>query len=296
MVLAGTISMESMGFKMFGFGGGRIDDWEPEMVNWGMEKEFLSDKMHYHGDRKLDKSFAATQMGLIYVNPEGPGGNPDPLLSADEISTTFGRMAMNDEETVALIAGGHTFGKEHGAHMPEECVSSGLEGAWTISPTAWSINYLQNLINLEWVKTKSPAGATQWTPKNANEVKFIPDANIKGKTHAPMMFTTDIALKADPEYRKSVERFLDDQEEFDLAFAKAWFKLTHRDKGPQTHLIGPDVPEAQLWQDPIPAIDYPLVYAKDIKRLEATILDSSLIVPQLVRTAWGSGDRRDSTF
>ncbi len=207
MVLTGTVAMESMGFKTFGFGGGRIDDWEPEMVNWGAEKQFLSDKMRYHGDRKLDKPLAAVQMGLIYVNPEGPGGNPDPLLAAEDIRTTFGRMAMNDEETVALIAGGHTFGKAHGAHKPDKCVgaepasagleqqglgwknkcgtgmgadtvTSGLEGAWTISPTAWSINYLQNLMNLEWVKTKSPAGATQWTPKNANEVQFVPDAHI----------------------------------------------------------------------------------------------------------------------
>lgn len=317
MVLTGTVAMESMGFRTFGFGGGRIDEWEPEMVNWGAEKEFLSDKMRYHGDRKLDKPLAAVQMGLIYVNPEGPDGNPDPLLAAADIRTTFGRMAMNDEETVALIAGGHTFGKAHGAHNPKECVgaepaaagleeqglgwknkcgtgmgadtvSSGLEGAWTISPTAWSINYLQNLISLEWVKTKSPAGATQWTPKNAHEVKFVPDAHIPGKTHAPIMFTTDIALKADPKYREIVERFLGNSEEFDLAFAKAWFKLTHRDMGPQTHLLGPDVPEAQLWQDPIPVADYPLVDAKDIKKLKASILDSGLTVPQLVRTAWGA--------
>tara|TARA_R110001606_G_scaffold399222_2_gene582411 strand:- start:67613 stop:69832 length:2220 start_codon:yes stop_codon:yes gene_type:complete len=317
MVLTGTISMESMGFKTFGFGGGRIDQYEPEMVNWGIEKEFLSDKMRYHGDRKLDKPLAAVQMGLIYVNPEGPEGNPDPLLAAEDIRTTFGRMAMNDEETVALIAGGHTFGKAHGAHGPADCVgkepaaagveeqglgwknscgkgnaedtiSSGLEGAWTISPTAWSINYLQNLMNLEWVKTKSPAGAIQWTPKNAHEVQFVPDAHIAGKTHAPIMFTTDIALKADPKYRKIVERFLGNSEEFDLAFAKAWFKLTHRDMGPRAHLLGPDVPEAQLWQDPIPDVNYQLVDAKDIKQLKATIIDSGLTIPQLVRTAWGA--------
>jgi catalase-peroxidase len=326
MVLTGTVAMESMGFKTFGFGGGRIDDWEPEMVNWGAEKQFLSDKMRYHGDHKLDKPLAAVQMGLIYVNPEGPGGNPDPLLAAEDIRTTFGRMAMNDEETVALIAGGHTFGKAHGAHKPEKCVgaepasagleqqglgwknkcgtgmgadtvTSGLEGAWTISPTAWSINYLQNLMNLEWVKTKSPAGATQWTPKNADEVQFVPDAHISGKTHAPMMFTTDIALKEDPKYRKIVERFLDNSEEFDLAFAKAWFKLTHRDMGPQTHLLGPDVPKAQLWQDPIPAVDHPLIDAGDIKNLKATILKSGLSIPQLVRTAWSSAASfRDTDF
>jgi len=317
MVLTGTVSMESMGFKTFGFGGGRIDDYEPEMVNWGEEKDFLSDKMRYHGDRKLNKPLAAVQMGLIYVNPEGPEGKPDPLLAAQDIRTTFGRMAMNDEETVALIAGGHTFGKAHGAHSPANCVgkepaaarvedqglgwknncgkgnaedtiSSGLEGAWTISPTAWSINYLQNLMNLEWVKTKSPAGAIQWTPKNADEVQFVPDAHIAGKTHAPIMFTTDIALKVDPKYRKIVERFLDNSEEFDLAFAKAWFKLTHRDMGPRSHLLGPDVPEVQMWQDPIPDVDYQLVDAKDVKTLKAIIIDSVLTVPQLVRTAWGA--------
>ncbi len=326
MVLTGTVAMESMGFKTFGFGGGRIDDWEPEMVNWGAEKEFLSDKMRYHGDRKLDKPLAAVQMGLIYVNPEGPEGKPDPLLAANDIRTTFGRMAMNDEETVALIAGGHTFGKAHGAHPPKGCVgaepaaagleeqglgwknkcgtgmgadtvSSGLEGAWTISPTAWSINYLQNLMTLEWVKTKSPAGAIQWTPKNANEVKFVPDAHDPSKRHAPIMFTTDIALKVDPKYREIVQRFLNNSEEFDLAFAKAWFKLTHRDMGPRAHLLGANVPEAQLWQDPIPAVDYPLVDAEDISKLKATILDSSLTVPQLVRTAWGSAASfRDTDF
>ncbi len=317
MVLTGTISMEAMGFKTLGFGGGRIDQYEPEMVNWGKEKEFLSDEKRYTGERKLDKPLAAVQMGLIYVNPEGPGGIPDPILAAADIRTTFGRMAMNDEETVALIAGGHTFGKAHGAHPPVKCVgnepatagleeqglgwknncgkgnaedtvSSGLEGAWTISPTAWSINYLQNLINLEWVKTKSPAGAIQWTPKNAHEVQFVPDAHIAGKTHAPIMFTTDIALKADPEYRKIVERFLDNSEEFELAFAKAWFKLTHRDMGPRAHLLGPDVPEAQIWQDPIPDVDYHLVDTNDVKKLKLTIIDSGLTIPQLVRTAWGS--------
>lgn len=326
MVLTGTVAMEFMGFKTFGFGGGRIDDWEPEMVNWGAEKEFLSDKMRYHGDRKLDKPLAAVQMGLIYVNPEGPEGNPDPLLAAADIRTTFGRMAMNDEETVALIAGGHTFGKAHGAHPPKGCVgaepaaagleeqglgwknkcgkgmaedtvSSGLEGAWSISPTAWSINYLQNLMTFEWVKTKSPAGAIQWTPENANEVKFVPDAHIPGKRHAPIMFTTDIALKADPNYRAIVERFLNNSEAFDLAFAKAWFKLTHRDMGPRAHLLGPNVPEAQIWQDPIPVVDYPLVDANDIENLKKTILDSSLTVPQLVRTAWGSAASfRDTDF
>jgi len=318
MVLAGNVSLESMGFKTFGFAGGRADDWEPEKVNWGEEKEFLSDSKRYSGDRKLDKPLAAVQMGLIYVNPEGPGGNPDPLLAAEDIRVTFGRMAMNDEETVALIAGGHTFGKAHGAHKPEECVgaepavenveeqgfgwknkcgtghgadtvSSGLEGAWTISPTAWSINYLQNLFNMEWVQTKSPAGATQWIPENAEEVQFVPDAHDDRKKHAPIMFTTDLALKEDPSYRAISERFLDNPDEFDLAFAKAWFKLTHRDMGPRARYLGADVPaEALIWQDPIPAVNYELVSAQDVNALKADIADSKLTVSELVRTAWSS--------
>lgn len=318
MVLTGNVALESMGFKTFGFAGGREDDWEPELVNWGEEKEWLSDAKRYHGDRELDKPLAAVQMGLIYVNPEGPGGNHDPVSAADDIRTTFGRMAMNDEETVALIAGGHTFGKAHGAHNPEECVgaepatagveeqglgwknkcgtgkgpdtvTSGLEGAWTITPTAWSMNYLQNLLNMEWVKTKSPAGATQWIPKNADEVKFVPDAHIEGKRHAPIMFTTDIALKKDPKYLEISERFLANPEEFDLAFAKAWFKLTHRDMGPRARYLGPEVPEEKLiWQDPLPEVDYQLVSEKESEQLEAKILDSDLTVPQLVRTAWSS--------
>lgn len=318
MVLTGNVALETMGFKTIGFAGGREDDWEPEMVNWGEEKEFLSDAKRYHGDRELDNPLAAVQMGLIYVNPEGPGGNPDPLAAAADIRTTFGRMAMNDEETVALIAGGHTFGKAHGAHSPEDCVgaepaaagveeqglgwknkcgtgkgadtvSSGLEGAWTITPTAWSINYLQNLLNMEWVKTKSPAGATQWIPKNADEVKFVPDAHIPDKRHAPIMFTTDIALKKDPKYLEISERFLANPEEFDLAFAKAWFKLTHRDMGPRARYLGPEVPaEKMIWQDPLPEVDYPLVSEKESEQLEAKILDSGLTVPQLVRAAWSS--------
>lgn len=318
MVLSGNVALESMGFKTFGFAGGREDDWEPEMVNWGDEKEFLSDAKRYHGDRKLDKPLAAVQMGLIYVNPEGPGGNPDPLLAAQDIRDTFGRMAMNDEETVALIAGGHTLGKAHGAHKPEECVgaepaaaaieeqgfgwqnkcgtgngadtvSSGLEGAWTITPTAWSINYLQNLFNMEWVQTKSPAGATQWIPKNADEVKFVPDAHDPSKRHAPIMFTTDLALKADPSYNKIAERFLDNPDEFDLAFAKAWFKLTHRDMGPRARYLGAEVPAEQLiWQDPLPEVDHPLVNDTDVNMLKAQILKSGLTVPQLIRTAWAS--------
>lgn len=318
MVLTGNVALESMGFKTFGFAGGREDDWEPELVNWGEEKEWLSDAKRYHGDRELDKPLAAVQMGLIYVNPEGPGGNHDPVSAADDIRTTFGRMAMNDEETVALIAGGHTFGKAHGAHNPEDCVgaepatagveeqglgwknkcgtgqgadtvTSGLEGAWTITPTAWSMNYLQNLLNMEWVKTKSPAGATQWIPKNAEEVKFVPDAHIPDKRHAPIMFTTDIALKKDPKYLEISERFLANPEEFDLAFAKAWFKLTHRDMGPRARYLGSEVPEEKLiWQDPLPEVDYQLVSEKESEQLEAQILDSGLTVPQLVRTAWAS--------
>ncbi len=318
MVLTGTVSLESMGFKTFGFAGGRIDDWEPEMVDWGEEKEFLTNSKRYHSDKKLDRPLAAVEMGLIYVNPEGPEGNPDPQLAADDIRTTFSRMAMTDEETVALIAGGHTFGKAHGAHPPKDCVgpepaaagleeqglgwknkcgagnagdtvSSGLEGAWTITPTAWSINYLQNLFNMEWVQTKSPAGAIQWTPKNADEVKFVPDAHDPNKRHAPMMFTTDIALKVDPKYREIAERFLDNPSEFDRAFAKAWFKLTHRDMGPRARYLGPDVPEeALIWQDPLPALNHPVVNAKDITELKANILNSGLTVPQLVRAAWAS--------
>ncbi|BDZ73856.1 catalase-peroxidase 2 [Methylophaga marina] len=318
MVLTGNVALESMGFKTFGFAGGREDDWEPEMVNWGEEKEWLSDAKRYHGDRQLEKPLAAVQMGLIYVNPEGPGGNHDPISAADDIRTTFGRMAMNDEETVALIAGGHTFGKAHGAHNPEECVgaepataeveqqgmgwinkcgtgkgadtvTSGLEGAWTITPTAWSINYLQNLLNMDWVTTKSPAGATQWIPKNADEVKFVPDAHISGKRHAPIMFTTDIALKKDPKYREISERFLANPEEFDLAFAKAWFKLTHRDMGPYARYLGADVPHEKLiWQDPLPELNHPLINDKDIDQIKAQVLDSGISVPKLIRTAWAS--------
>jgi catalase-peroxidase len=317
MVLTGNVAMESMGFKTFGFAGGRTDDWEPEIVNWGQETAWLADDRRYKG-KKLDKPFAAVQMGLIYVNPEGPGGNPDPLLAAADIRTTFGRMAMNDEETVALIAGGHTFGKAHGAKSPEGCVgkdpaaagleeqgfgwtnrcgsgkgadtiTSGLEGAWTVTPTAWSMNYLQNLFSFEWVKTKSPAGATQWIPKNAHEVKFVPDAHDPDKRHAPIMFTTDLALKFDPEYKKIARRFLDNPKAFDLAFAKAWFKLTHRDMGPRTRYLGPDVPEeALIWQDPVPVADYDLIDSSDIESLKAKISESGLSVSELVRTAWSS--------
>jgi catalase-peroxidase len=318
MVLTGNVAMESMGFETFGFAGGRTDDWEPEIVNWGHETVWLADDKRYKGNRKLDKPLAAVQMGLIYVNPEGPGGNPDPLLAAKDIRVTFGRMAMNDEETVALIAGGHTFGKAHGAKSPEGCVgkdpaaagledqgfgwtnscgsgkgadtiTSGLEGAWTVTPTAWSMNYLQNLFSFEWVKTKSPAGATQWIPKNADEVKFVPDAYDPAKRHAPIMFTTDLALKFDPEYEKISRRFLDNPKEFDLAFAKAWFKLTHRDMGPRARYLGPDVPEeALIWQDPVPTADYDMIDSSDVKSLKATISKADLSVPELIRTAWSS--------
>lgn len=318
MVLAGNVALESMGFKTLGFAGGREDDWEPEMVNWGEEKTFLSDAKRYHGERKLNKPLAAVQMGLIYVNPEGPGGNPDPLLAAQDIRTTFSRMAMNDEETVALIAGGHSFGKMHGAHNPEECigsepaaanieeqglgwknkcgtgkgadtVTSGLEGAWTITPTAWSINFLQNLFHFEWVQTKSPAGAIQWKPKNAHEVKFVPDAHDTSKRHAPVMLTTDLALKFDPSYQKIAKRFLDNPQQFDQAFAQAWFKLTHRDMGPKSRYLGADVPETTFaWQDPIPKAEYAPINEEDIATLKAKILDSGLTVPQLIKTAWAS--------
>jgi catalase-peroxidase len=317
MVLAGNVALESMGFETFGFAGGREDDWEADLVYWGPENEFLADE-RYKGDRELKKPLAAVQMGLIYVNPEGPNGNPDPLLAARDIRETFGRMAMNDEETVALIAGGHTFGKAHGAARPGDCVgaepaaeaiekqgfgwenkcgsgkgadtiTSGLEGAWTVTPVAWSMNYLQNLFSFEWVQTKSPAGAIQWVPEDAENLKFVPDAHDPTKRHAPIMFTTDLALKEDPSYREISKRFLENPKEFDLAFAKAWFKLTHRDMGPRARYIGADVPaETLLWQDPIPEVDYKLIDAGDIADLKKQVLDSGLTIPALVRTAWAS--------
>ncbi len=325
MVLAGNVSLESMGFKTLGFAGGREDDWEPEMVNWGEEKKFLSDAKRYHGDRQLKKPLAAVQMGLIYVNPEGPGGKPDPLLAAQDIRITFGRMGMNDEETVALIAGGHSFGKTHGAHKPDECigpppaeagleeqgfgwknkcgtghgadtVTSGLEGAWTITPTAWSMNFLQNLFGFEWVQTRSPAGAIQWIPKNADQVQFVPDAHDSSKRHAPIMLTTDLALKFDPSYKAIAQRFLDNPAQFDQAFARAWFKLTHRDMGPRARYVGTDVPkESFIWQDPIPELDYELIDENDIAALKADILDSGLTVPQLIKTAWAAAASFRST-
>lgn len=317
MVLTGNVAMESMGFKTFGFAGGRVDDWEPDLVYWGPETKWLADKRH-HGDRKLKKPLAAVQMGLIYVNPEGPNGKPDPLAAAKDIRRTFGRMAMNDEETVALIAGGHTFGKAHGAHKPDECVkeepaaagveeqgfgwkntcgkgnaedtvSSGLEGAWTSSPAEWTSQYLDNLFRFEWVQSKSPAGATQWVPKNADEVRIVPDAHDASIRHAPIMFTTDLSLKFDPAYRKISKRFQENPEAFELAFAKAWFKLTHRDMGPRARYLGDQVPaEKLIWQDPIPDVDHKLIGNRDIKKLKSRILESGLTVPELVRTAWAS--------
>lgn len=317
MVLAGNVALEEMGFKTIGFAGGRADDWEAEVVNWGSEKKFLADERH-DAQGELSKSLAAVQMGLIYVNPEGPGGNPDPLAAAKHIREAFGRMAMNDEETVALIAGGHTFGKAHGAHKPDECVgkepaaagieeqglgwsnkcggghgvdtvSSGLEGAWSTNPTRWTHDYLTWLYTFDWQQTKSPAGATQWIPKDGKGDNFVPDAHDPGKRHAPIMFTTDLALKMDPEYQKISKRFLDNPKEFELAFAKAWFKLTHRDMGPKTRYVGAEVPaEDFIWQDPIPKIDHKLIDAKDTAKLKSAILASGLTVPELVRTAWAS--------
>ena len=317
MVLTGNVALESMGFKTFGFAGGREDDWEADLVYWGPETEMLADK-RYSGDRNLEKPLAAVQMGLIYVNPEGPNGNPDPLAAARDIRETFGRMAMNDEETVALIAGGHTFGKAHGAHAPGDCVgkepaangvadqgmgwnnkcgkgnaedtvTSGLEGAWSANPIKWSSQYLDNLYAFEWVKTKSPAGATQWVPKEEAAKNLVPDAHDKSKRHAPIMFTTDLALKMDPEYKKISQRFKEDPKAFELAFAKAWFKLTHRDMGPRARYLGAEVPKEELlWQDPVPAVDHKLVSSGDIDSLKAKILGSGLSVSELVRTAWAS--------
>jgi catalase-peroxidase len=316
MVLTGNVAMEAMGFQTFGFAGGRRDDWEPDLVYWGPEKKWLDDQ-RYSGDRQLQKPLAAVQMGLIYVNPEGPNGNPDPLLAAKDIRETFGRMAMNDEETVALIAGGHTFGKAHGAH-PADClgpapaaagieqqglgwqnkcgrgnagdtVTSGLEGAWSTNPTQWTTEYLKNLFTFDWVQTKSPAGATQWIPRDGKGADLVPDAHDPTKRHAPIMFTTDLALKFDPAYQVIAKRFLDKPEDFRLAFAKAWFKLTHRDMGPRSRYLGPEVPKEDLiWQDPLPKADYAMIDAKDVASLKAKILASGLTGSELVRTAWAS--------
>ncbi|MEY5045826.1 MAG: catalase/peroxidase, partial [Bacteroidota bacterium] len=318
MILAGNCALESMGFKTFGFAGGRADVWEPdEDIYWGAEREWLGDK-RYTGDRQLENPLAAVQMGLIYVNPEGPNGNPDPLASARDIRETFARMAMNDEETVALIAGGHTFGKTHGAADPnkyvgkepagatleeqstgwknsfgtgngEYTITSGLEGAWTTTPTQWSNNYFENLFGYEWELTKSPAGAHQWKPKNGGGADTVPDAHNPAKRHAPTMLTTDIALRVDPAYEKVSRKFYENPEYFADAFARAWFKLTHRDMGPRSRYLGAEVPaEVLIWQDPIPAVNHPLVDAADVELLKGKVLASGLSVAELVSTAWAS--------
>jgi catalase-peroxidase len=322
MILAGNVALESMGFKTFGFGGGRADTWEPlEDIYWGNETEWLGDK-RYTDDRDLENPLAAVQMGLIYVNPEGPNGNPDPIAAARDIRETFGRMAMNDEETVALIAGGHTFGKSHGAADPnkyvgrepaaagieqqsmgwansygtgsgEDTITSGLEGAWTTTPTAWSNNYFENLFGYEWELTKSPAGAHQWKPKAEAGAGTVPDAHNPAKRHAPMMLTTDLALRFDPAYEKISRRFYENPDQFADAFARAWFKLTHRDMGPRARYLGPEVPaEDLIWQDPIPAVDHTPVSDADIAALKSSILGTGLSVSELVATAWASA----STF
>ena len=318
MVLTGNVAMESMGFTIYGFAGGREDDFEPDLVYWGPEKEWLGGNERYSAERKLEEPLAAVQMGLIYVNPEGPNGNHDPLSAAADIRDVFARMAMNDEETVALIAGGHTFGKAHGAHKPNECldpapagaaieeqglgwknncgkgnaedtISSGLEGAWSVSPTQWTMQYLDNLFGFEWVKTESPAGATQWIPKDGAGANLVQDAHVKSKRHAPIMFTTDLALKEDPEYRKIAERFHANPKEFELAFSKAWFKLTHRDMGPRARYVGGEAPTDDfLWQDPIPTVDYSLIDKSDIKQLKKKLLDGNITPAQLVKTAWAA--------
>lgn len=316
IALTGNVSLESMGFKTFGFAGGRVDDWEPDTVYWGPEAEFLTDDRRADGALKGD--LAAVEMGLIYVNPEGPHGNPDPLLAANDIRLSFGRMAMNDEEIVALIAGGHTFGKAHGAHKPKDCVgaepeaapieqqglgwknkcgaghgadtvSSGLEGAWTLTPTQWTTNYLDNLFGFTWVKTKSPAGATQWIPDDKAAALLVPDAHDPTKRHAPIMFTTDMAMKKDPGFRKIAENFRADPAEFERAFGRAWFKLNHRDLGPRARYLGKEVPtEVLTWQDPVPNVDHPLVNDQDVATIKKHIIDTGLTVPQLVKTAWAS--------
>ncbi len=319
MVLTGNVAMENMGFKTLGFAGGRVDDWEPEMIYWGPESMML-DQTEKRRDEEgeLEGPLAAVQMGLIYVNPEGPNGNNDPLASAKAIRESFGRMAMNDEETVALIAGGHTFGKSHGAHPPSENVgpepaaapiteqglgwinsagkgnaedttTSGLEGAWTASPVQWSHMYLDFLFRFDWKQSKSPAGGTVWIPTDESAKNLVPDAHIDGKFHAPMMFTTDLALKEDPEYRKIALHFRDNPQEFREAFARAWFKLTHRDMGPRSRYLGADVPDTEfIWQDPLPEVDHKLINKEDAQKLKSEILECGLTVPELVRTAWAS--------
>lgn len=320
IILSGNVALESMGFETLGFAGGRADDWEADMVYWGAETKWLDNAKRYK-DGKLEKPLAAVQMGLIYVNPEGPNANHDPLAAAQDMRDSFGRMAMNDEEIIALVAGGHTLGKAHGA-KPGNCVgvapaaaaieeqgfgwknkcgkgnaedtmTSGLEGAWTQTPTAWSILYLDNLMRFEWKKIQSPAGAHQWTPTDKDAASIVPDAHIKGKRHAPIMFTTDMALKKDPGFRKITERFLKNPKAFDQAFARAWFKLTHRDLGPRARYAGAEIPsEVFAWQDPISAVDHKLINSRDIAKLKSKILDSGLTKSELVKTAWASA----STF
>jgi len=321
MILAGNCALESMGLKPFGFGGGREDIFEPDETYWGTEAQWLADE-RYQGDRELDNPLAAVQMGLIYVNPEGPNGNPDILASARDIRETFARMAMNDEETVALIAGGHTFGKAHGAGDPSkyvgpepeaapieevglgwkntmgtgngaDTITSGLEGAWTANPIKWDNDYFRTLFAYEWEQTKSPAGATQWIPTDSAASTLVPDAHDSSKSHAPIMFTTDLALRYDPEYEKVSRRFSEDLDAFADAFARAWFKLTHRDMGPISRYLGDLVPEEELiWQDPLPEITYTLIEAEEIDQLKERILESGLSIPELVETAWASA----STF
>lgn len=321
MVLSGNVALESMGFETFGFAGGREDDWEAEIMDWGPEQKMLADKRR-SSKGKLKGDLAAVQMGLIYVNPQGPGEKNDPLAAAEDMRLSFGLMAMNDEEIVALVAGGHTLGKAHGAGKPGECVgaepaaagiekqdlgwknkcgkgnaedtiTSGLEGAWTSTPTAWSILYLDFLLRFDWKQVKSPAGATQWIPTDPSAASLVPDAHDPKKRHAPIMFTTDIALKEDPEFRKISERFLKNPKEFDAAFGKAWFKLTHRDMGPRVRYIGSEIPdEVLLWQDPIPEADYATVSARDVEKLKSMILNSGVPNSDLIKTAWASA----STF
>lgn len=321
IVLAGTVSLDSMGFQTFGFAGGRVDVWEPEEIYWGPEAEWMGDK-RYTGDRELENPLGAVQMGLIYVNPEGPNGNPDPVASARDIRETFARMAMNDEETVALVAGGHTFGKCHGAAEPSKYVgpepeaagikeqglgwknsfgsgkgvhtiTSGLEGAWTTNPTSWDNDYFDILFKYDWELTKSPAGAQQWTPKNGAGADTVPDAHDPSQRHAPMMSTADLALRMDPVYEKISRHFHQNPDEFAAVFAKAWYKLTHRDMGPLSRYLGALAPkEALIWQDPVPAVNHALINAQDVESLKATIMSSDLSISQLVTTAWASA----STF
>ncbi len=317
MILTGNVALENMGFETYGFAGGRADDWEPDLVYWGPEVTMLASDREDRGG-ELQRPLGATHMGLIYVNPEGPKGKPDPVGSAKNIRVAFGRMAMNDEETVALIAGGHTFGKMHGAHKAADCVgkepggaaleeqglgwknscgkghsedtvTSGLEGAWTQAPTQWTTLYLQNLLNFDWQESRSPAGAIQWIPTDESLRKSVPDAHIEGQLNSPVMTTADLALKFDPEYKKIAERFLANPDEYQKAFAKAWYKLTHRDLGPRDRYLGSEVPSEELiWQDPIPAVDQALIGKRDIQRLKGKILESGLTPSQLASTAWAA--------